>query len=344
MDSPKNILFFCLTFFGCFCMNVRAQDVHHSQFWMNPIAVNPAAAGFFNGDFRGGTYYRNQWLSVTVPYQTSGLWADAPVLKRTVHQDILGAGLSLDLDRAGDAKYTTFQADACASYIKALNRRNSHFLSFGLMLGFAQKQLNPDELMHDDQYQGGQYQPGLPTQETYASTSFSYADLGLGAQWFYTLRSGTDFQAGVSVLHLNRPPQSLLKDESIRLPVKYTGQFSVRLPMGGEESYLQPSLYLCRQDVYAEIMAGLLGSYAFHFDQKGYVNALIGGLDYRLGDALYVVAGGRWRNFQLLVSYDFNISSLRKASNGRGGVEVNLQYIYKKPRVFHRHKIPCPIF
>ena len=341
---PKNILCLLLTFFGCSCMIMHAQDVHHSQFWMNPIAVNPASAGFFNGDLRAGTYYRNQWLSVTTPYQTSGLWVDAPVHKRAVQQDILGAGLSLDMDRAGDAKYSTLQADACFSYTKALNRKNSHFLSVGGMLGFAQKQLDPSGLMHDDQYQGGQYQPGVPTRETYPSVSFLYADMGLGLQWFYSLRTGVNFTAGFSALHLNRPPQSLLKDENIYLPVKYTGLFSVYLPMGEEESYLQPSLYLCRQHVYAEIMAGLLGSYAFHFDQKGYVNSLIGGLDYRLGDALYVVAGGKWRNIQLLVSYDFNVSSLRKASNGRGGVEVNLQYIYKQPRTFRRHKIPCPIF
>lgn len=341
---PENILFLLLTFFGLSCMNVHAQDVHHSQFWMNPIAVNPASAGFINGDLRAGTSYRNQWLSVTAPYQTFGLWADAPVLKRTVHQDILGAGMTLDMDRAGDSKYSTLQADACISYTKALNRKNSHFLSVGGMLGFAQKQLDPDGLMHDDQYQGGKYNPGLPTQETYPTTAFSYADMGLGVQWFYSERSGVNFTAGFSALHLNRPPQSLLKDESIRLPVKYTGLFSVQFPMGGEESYLQPSLYLCRQDVYAEIMAGMLGSYAFHFDQKGYVNSLIGGLDYRLGDALYVVAGGKWRNFQLLVSYDFNVSGLRKASNGRGGVEVNLQYVYRKPRLIRRHKIPCPIF
>lgn len=342
--SPKNILCLLLTFFGWFCMNVRAQDLHHSPFWMNPVSVNPASAGFFNGDLRVGTYHRNQWLSVTTPYQTSGFWADAPLHKRTVQQDILGGGLNVDMDRAGDARYRTLQANASLSYTKALNRKNSHFLSLGGMFGFAQKQLNIDELMHDDQYNGGKYHPEIPTQENYPSSSFSYADMGLGLQWFYSLRSGVNLTAGFSALHLNRPPQSLMKDESIRLPIKYTGLFSLQMPLGGEESFLRPSLYFCRQDVYAEIMAGLIASYAFHFDSKGYVNSLVGGINYRLGDALYVVAGGKWRSFQLIVSYDFNVSSLRKASNGRGGLEVNLQYTYKKPRALRRHKIPCPIF
>ena len=324
--------------------SVAAQDLHHSQFWMNPIAVNPASAGFFNGDVRGGTYYRNQWLSVTVPYQTFGLWADAPLLKRMVQQEIIGGGLYMDMDRAGDAKYSTLQANGCLSYSKALNKRNNHFLTVGFSMGFAQKQFQPSELMHDDQYLDGKYDPGVPTLENYPSTAFSYADVGGGAQWFYQHRSGVIFQAGFSALHLNRPPQSLLKDETVRLPAKYTGLFHLQLPMGGENCYLQPSLYLCRQDVYAEIMAGMIGSYAFSYDRVRGGTSLIGGVDYRLGDAVYIVAGGEWRHFQLLVSYDFNVSSLSRASHGRGGVEVNLQYVYKKPYAIRPHKMPCPNF
>ncbi len=323
---------------------LSAQDLHHSQFWMNPIAINPASAGFFNGDFRAGTAYRNQWLAVTVPYQTFGLWADAPVVKRMVQQDIVGAGVLLDADRAGDSKYSTLQANGCVSYSKALNRRNNHFMTVGLSLGFSQKRFQPSELMHGDQYVDGKYDPDAPTLENYPYTAFSYADVGGGVQWFYQNRAGVIFQAGLSALHLNRPPQSMLKDEKVRLPEKYTGLFHVQLPLGGENCYLQPSLYMCRQDVYSEIMAGMLGSYAFSYDRTRGVTSLMGGVDYRLGDALYLVVGGEWRHFQLLVSYDFNVSSLSTASHGRGGVEVNLQYVYKKPYVIRRHEIPCPIW
>ena len=321
---------------------LSAQDLHHSQFWMNPIAINPASAGFFNGDFRAGTAYRNQWLAVTVPYQTFGLWADAPVVKRMVQQDIVGAGVLLDADRAGDSKYSTLQANAMLSYAKALNRRNNHFVSLGVMVGFAQKRMYPENLTHDDQYSEGRFDPGLPTQEQYPSSSFSYPDIGGGAQWFFQNPFGVVFQADLSALHLNRPPQSMMKDDNIRLPVKCTGHFHVMVPMGGEGTWLQPALYFCRQDIYSEIMGGMLFSYALQYDKKSGLTRLMGGLDYRLGDALYFVAGGEWRQIQLLVSYDFNVSSLRRASHGRGGVEISLQYVYKQPHVIRRHNLPCP--
>ena len=326
------------------CLSGRTQDLHHSQFWMNPLAVNPASAGFFNGEFRGGTFYRNQWLSVTVPYQTFGLWADAPLLKRMVQQDIIGAGISLNVDRAGDSKYTTLQADAAMSYSKALNRRNNHFITIGMSVGFAQKQFYPDELMHDDQYGEEMYDPRLPTREQYPTSGFSYADLGGGVQWFYQARSGVVFEAGASALHINRPPQSMLRDETVLLPAKYTGTFQLQLPAGDRDSWLKPSIYMCRQDVYSEIMGGILGSYALKYGKNGCTNRLIGGFDYRLGDAFYIVLGGEWNHFQLLVSYDFNMSSLYTASKGRGGVELNLQYVYKKPQLIRRHKLICPIF
>jgi hypothetical protein len=47
-----------------------AQDIHFSQFYNTPILVNPAFTGFINGNYRFAALYRNQWASVTVPYQT----------------------------------------------------------------------------------------------------------------------------------------------------------------------------------------------------------------------------------------------------------------------------------
>ena len=324
--------------------SASAQDMHHSQFWMNPLSYNPASAGFFNGDFRAGTSYRNQWLSVTVPYQTFGIWADAPVVKRMVQQDIIGVGICSDFDRAGDARYSTLQTGLFLSYSKALNRRNSHFLSVGMVLGYAQKRFSPSGLMHDDQYGDGKYDPWLPTREVYPGNSFSYADIGSGVQWFYQNHTGVVFQAGISALHMNRPTQSIFRNDDILLPVKFTGQFNMRLPMGDEEQFLQPALYFSRQNAYTEIMAGILGSYQLQYGRLGSPTRIVGGFDYRLGDALYFVAGGEWRNFQLLVSYDVNVSSLMRASHGRGGVELNLQYMYRKPRVIRRHNLPCPIW
>ncbi len=321
---------------------LSAQDLHHSQFWKNPMAANPATAGLIEGDFVMGTYSRTQWLSVTRPYQTNGLWFGLPFMRRVVQQDIFGTGVSLDADRAGDAKYRTLQADAYFSYSKAINRKNNHFLSAGLMLGWVQRQLRPDLLSFDDQYHDGSYDPLAVSRDALASSSFSYLDVGVGVHWLFH-PSFASFKAGFGLFHFNRPSQSLLKDKDVLLPMKYTGTFQMEIPMGSGIS-VWPSLYASRQEMYTEVMMGALISYALHFDQKGYVNHLQWGIDYRVGDAVYAVVGGDWRQFQLQLSYDFNVSSLSKASNGRGGLEMHLVYLYKKPKVFRRHKVPCPIF
>ena len=51
----------------------RAQDIHFSQVDANPMLLNPAYAGFYNGAGRFGAIYRNQWASVSIPFQTFAL-------------------------------------------------------------------------------------------------------------------------------------------------------------------------------------------------------------------------------------------------------------------------------
>src|SRR5688500_3165931 len=58
------------------CHNSVSQDIHFSQFFEAPLLRNPSLAGIFGVDFRVQRVYRNQWNSVTVPYQTASLNAE----------------------------------------------------------------------------------------------------------------------------------------------------------------------------------------------------------------------------------------------------------------------------
>ena len=49
------------------------QDPHFSQFFEAPLLRNPSLAGLFAGDIRFQTVYRNQWQSITNPYQTGSI-------------------------------------------------------------------------------------------------------------------------------------------------------------------------------------------------------------------------------------------------------------------------------
>ncbi|MCB9179736.1 MAG: type IX secretion system membrane protein PorP/SprF, partial [Flavobacteriales bacterium] len=56
---------------------LHAQDIHFSQFFHTPLANGPGSIGAFDGDYRINGIYRQQWRSVTRPYRTFGLGADA---------------------------------------------------------------------------------------------------------------------------------------------------------------------------------------------------------------------------------------------------------------------------
>jgi hypothetical protein len=62
---------------------------------------------------------------------------------------------------------------------------------------------------------------------------------------------------------------------------------------------------------------------------------------YRFGDALIPYIGLEFGNWRFGASYDVNTSSLKSASNSRGGFEISLIYIHKKDGSIG---INCPKF
>jgi hypothetical protein len=55
--------------------------------------------------------------------------------------------------------------------------------------------------------------------------------------------------------------------------------------------------------------------------------AVLGGLNYRLRDAIITTGVVEYGNYQFGLSYDFNISKLALATAGRGGVEFNFRMV-----------------
>ena len=64
---------------------------------------------------------------------------------------------------------------------------------------------------------------------------------------------------------------------------------------------------------------------------------------YRMNDAVIPYVGLEYGEFHIGVSYDVNVSSLKPASNSRGGVELSLIFIrkYTDPNM---KKLNCPKF
>lgn len=86
------------------------------------------------------------------------------------------------------------------------------------------------------------------------------------------------------------------------------------------------------------------GAYALNLtnDEDNPTNLYLGSW-FRFGDAIIPYVGLEFGEFQLGATYDVNVSSLKPASNVRGGVEISLIYI-KKPTDPNAKKLNCPKF
>jgi hypothetical protein len=85
---------------------VKAQDIHFSQYYASPLTLNPALTGLINGDFRAVANYRGQWFSIpttsaAAPYNTYQGSFDASVFRKKLKNSGLGLGAMFYADEAG---------------------------------------------------------------------------------------------------------------------------------------------------------------------------------------------------------------------------------------------------
>ena len=85
---------------------------------LDPLLFNPAYSGFFDGTGRFGIVYRNQWASVSKPFQTVSATAELNIMRSSRSMSGLNGGLWLTSDHAGTLEYGNTAAAAIVSYFK----------------------------------------------------------------------------------------------------------------------------------------------------------------------------------------------------------------------------------
>jgi len=331
-------LWLIITTFG----HIYSQDIHLSQYFTSPLNLNPASTGFFSGTHRFTLNYKNQWQSVTAPYRTTAASAELHVLKRKFHRDLFGGGLQINRDKAGDSEYGTLQALFSLSYIKSINSKNSHFISWGMQLGPSQRTINYDALKFDNQFDGFQHNPQLAHNEQFVKTGFWYLDISSGFHWHYQLNKEQRYDAGAAIFHLNKPDQSFLDYSNINLDSKLVIYGNSVLQFWDKTDLLPGFLYM-NQGKYRELLFGTRVSFIKDRRPLDY-SATNVGLFIRHKDAVVVMFGIDYKSYTFGVSYDINTSGLRVASDSRGGLELSATYRLNKSSKVIPREVPCPIF
>ena len=309
-----------------FSGNAYTQDIHFSQFFETPLLRNPALAGIFSGDIRVQAVYRNQWNSVTVPYQTGSFNAE---YKKPIGRgdDFITIGGQILYDKAGTVALQSTHILPAVNYHKSLSAERNMYLSLGFMGGWVQRSINRSKVTTNSQYDGTGFNPGLSDGETFPRNSYSYLDGSVGMSFNTQVGDNADnnIYLGVGYHHFNKATKiSFYGNPNYEMIPKWVGSFGLRMNMN-ETSYFTFYGDYSKQGTYTETLAGALYSWKLD-DIEAPKYVLHAGALLRWKDALIPVAKLEFKPMAVSVSYDANISQLKSASYGRGGFELALTY------------------
>lgn len=321
---------------------VGAQDPNFSQFFASPLTLNPALTGKFDGVFRVAGNYRNQWPTINNAFQTKTASIDFGILQDKLAEiDQLGVGIMGYTDRAGDGVLVANSAALSLAYHKGLDENGYHQIGAGFQAGYVNKRLDVTKVTFEDELTPLGFVPGT-TAEFFANRQInvSYVDVNAGILYNGTTNGYNNFYVGASMYHINRPKESFQGGEYL-LASRTTFQAGGKIPIG-THNFVHVAANHSIQAKAHNTMAG--AAFSYNVTQSDYdpVNVFLGAW-YRFNDAAIPYMGIEFKGIHIGASYDANTSSLKPASNTRGGVEISLIYI-KQPADPDAKKLNCPRF
>ncbi len=332
-----------LFFYG---KKISAQDIHFSQFFEAPLLRNPALAGIFSGDFRVQSIYRNQWNSVTVPYQTVSLNAEYK-LPVGNSQDFLTIGGEILYDKAGTVALTATHVLPVLNYHKSLSSDKNMYLSAGFSAGIVQRKIDRSKVTTNSQFDGEAYNSGLSDGENFSNNGYMYFDGSAGLSFNSQLGENEDNNIffGIAYQHFNKSAKlSFYNDATVELVPKVVVSAGLKMSVT-DYSYLTFHADYSKQGASIEIIGGALYSLKLDDDPVEAQHVISGGMFIRWNDAFIPVVKMDIRPFAFALSYDVNVSALKTASQGRGGFELSLSYQkYLDRDNSSREAVRCPRF
>ena len=329
MKRVKILIIIILFVRGLHFGDVLAQDVAFSQFYGNPLYLNPALAGSRVCP-RINLNYRLQWPGIS-PYKTfSGSY---DLMVSDLHG---GIGLLVQSSDAGNGALNFFNAGLMYSY--KLQVTKDLTLDAALQAGLLQDQLNTNKLVFSDQidlYTGLINSPsGDQPQQT------SNANIDFTSGFLIAYRESVYF--GGSFSHITRPDIGFY--DTYRMPVRLTlhggALIDINDGFAGKDQEIisvSPNILYLQQNKFHQLNLG------------AYLNMLplvVGGwyrFNFENPDAVIVLLGLQKDRFKFGYSFDFTVSKL--SMNTGGSHEISFTWFLPCPQKSFKYKaIKCPQF
>lgn len=325
------------TLFGAavlMAFSVGAQDVPFSQFYANPLYLNPGFAGSAVAP-RVSMSYRAQWPGLVSAYTTVSASYDQ-------YFDDLHGGLGVILltDRVGDhGALSTSHLGLMYAFRFQLAR--DLFISAGLQASLVNNHLRWDEYLRFpeqiDRELGFSFttMPAPPEKLSRWSLDFNAGVLMSGSKWY----------AGLAASHLTQPNQAFYSED--RVPIKLTVHGGGLINVA-EESRRQSSLGLGSPIINPNLIYQYQGGgHTFNYGVNLDWQPFVVGVWFRHStvnvDAFIFMAGVQYDFFKIGYSYDVTVSKI--ANSTAGTHEISLGLLMPVPE--HKKKVKairCPSF
>jgi type IX secretion system PorP/SprF family membrane protein len=301
-------------------LHATAQiDPHFSQYYANPLWLNPALTGVTDGEYRVSLNAKQQWGSVSNAFLTGGASFDLAPVKN------LALGAMVLNQNAGDISYNHLSALVSGAYRVHFGKVGLNMLNFGLQAGIINKSFDPSKVTLGSQYNPiTGYDPGLGINESFSSSNTLVPDVNAGFMYF----DGNPDQkvnvfGGAMAGHLTRPVDKFLGN-SVRMPIRYAAHGGARVKISEALDITPNALYMTQGNA-REIAAGAYAQFMLNQETD-----LMFGTNYRIDDAAIAFFGLHIKNMVFGLSYDFNTSDLNRATRSQGGLEISISFTGRK--------------
>jgi type IX secretion system PorP/SprF family membrane protein len=311
----------------------NAQDPIFSQFYANPLYLNPALAGSAICP-RLNLNYRNQWPSIPGTYVTYSASFDQYWDKISG-----GVGLIAMRDQAGEGALVTNTVGAIYSYRLTVSRK--HFLNAGFQATYENRSLDWDKLTFPDMIDP-KYGFVNATQEKRPDhLSIGFADFSSGL----TFSNADNYYVGVAFHHLTQPNEGFYSDISSRLNMKLTAHagFILDLKRKSGKTRNQEDPTISANILYQQQQKFQQLNYGIYFNRFPFVGGMWFRQSFNNPDAIIFLAGLQQESFRVGYSYDLTVSKLTNITGGAH--EISVSWIFPCP-VKHKkvRAINCPTF
>lgn len=300
-----------------FAANLKAQDIHFSQYDANPVILNPSYTGMADDiNLRVCSQFRNQWSTSGSSFNSTSLGFDSK------YENFGFGGYILNDNSA--FVINAFNMVAAGAYRITPPKKEELKLTVGLSVGFIYKSTRKDKLTFDSQYSNGNFDPDKPSGEVFNKNSVFMPDVNFGFSYSGQYNRGKIVPfAGFSIFHITNPKESLLATGSARLPMRFVTNAGCTFYVADNVSVEPKALYMM-QGKSKEINFGVGSSYMFDARNNIIFN---GGIYYRNKDAAIINLGFEYKSILYQFSYDVNTSPLKQFTKSKGSYEFGITFI-----------------